>query len=42
LAKLGRTECPREAILNDLKHDIAEWQEEGNEIIVLTDFNENV
>jgi len=42
LAKLGRTECPCEAILDDLKHDIAEWQEEGDEIIILTDFNENV
>ncbi len=42
MAKLGRTECPREAILNDLKHEIVEWQDEGDEIIVLTDFNEDV
>jgi len=42
LAKLGRTECPREAILSNLKSAVEEWQDEGGKIIILMDFNEDV
>jgi len=38
----NRYECPRDAILSDLTREIRQWQEEGDHIIVLTDFNEDV
>jgi len=42
LAKLGQNECPCKAILSDLESELLSWQEAGNMIIVLTDFNEDV
>jgi len=40
--QLGWTECPRKAILSDLQVELNEWQEAGDRIIILTDFNEDV
>jgi len=42
LTKLNRNECPRAAVLTDLTLEVRNWQEEGDEIILLTDFNEDV
>jgi len=42
LAKMGHSECPRKAILIDLESELVSWQEAGDSIIVLTDFNEDV
>jgi len=42
LAKLGQNECPCKAILSDLESELLSWQEAGEMIIVLTDFNEDV
>jgi len=42
LAKLDRSECPRQAILQDLEVAVAAWQDAGDEIIVLTDFDDDV
>ncbi len=42
LSKLHRNECPREAVLTDLASEVRNWQEEGDSIIILTDFNEDV
>jgi len=35
-------ECPRNAILSDITQEIRKWQEDGDHIIVLTDFNEAI
>jgi len=35
-------EYPRKAILSDIMQEIRKWQEDGNHIIVLTDFNNAV
>jgi len=42
LATLGRSECPCTAILSDLESAILTWQEASDEIIILTNFNEDV
>jgi len=42
LAKLDQSGCPRAVILQDLQGEIAAWQDAGEEIIVLTDFNDDV
>ncbi len=42
LAKLGQNACPRKAILSDLESELISWQEAGDMIIVLTDFNDDV
>jgi len=42
LAKLGHDECLHEAILKDLESEVLAWQEAGDKIIVLTDFNDDV
>jgi len=42
LAQLRWMECPRKAILSNLQVELADWQEAGDRIIVLTDFNEDV
>jgi len=42
LTSLNRFKCPREAILMDLAKEINLWQEEGNHIVLLSDFNDDV
>jgi len=42
LTNSNRFECPRDAILSDITKEIRTWQEEGDHIIVLTDFNKAV
>ncbi len=42
LAKLNRNDCPQDAILHDLASEVLLWQEAGNVIIVLMDFNEDL
>jgi hypothetical protein len=34
--------CPREMLLFDLHKDMTQWYNEGNTIIIMGDFNENV
>jgi hypothetical protein len=34
--------CPRAALLSDLATSITEWQQEGDQILVISDFNEYV
>jgi len=42
LAQMRRFECPWDTILHDLSREMWEWQDEGNHLIVLTDFNDDV
>jgi len=42
LNKLQRFECPRQAILTDIAKEILGWQESGNHVMLLTDFNDAV
>ncbi len=42
LAKQNHNENPQQAILTDLEKELTEWHEEGDHIILLTDFNEDV
>jgi len=42
LSKLSWQDCPREAILSDLSSEVRLWQEEGDGIIIPTDFNEDI
>jgi len=42
LASLQQFECPKEAILADLAQEIQAWQDEGNHVILLTNFNEDI
>jgi len=42
LAKLDRNDCPREAILSDLASEVRSWQDAGEAIIILTDFNKDI
>ncbi len=42
LTNSNRFECPQDAILLDITKEIKSWQEEGDHIIVLTDFNKVV
>jgi len=35
-------DCPCDAILHDLSREMREWQDEGDHVIVLTDFNDDV
>jgi len=42
LHKLNRIECPRMAILADLAKAIQQWQDEGNHILLLTDYNDDI
>jgi len=42
LAKKNRYECPRDAVLADLSAEMQLWQEMGDHLIVLTDFNDDV
>ncbi len=34
--------CPREKLLNDLKAEVAQWQEAGDQVIILADMNDDV
>jgi len=42
LTKLGCFACPRELILSNLVKEIQQWQEDGDQVVVLTDCNGNV
>jgi len=42
LTSLQRFECPKEAILVDLAKEIQTWQHEGDHVILLTDFNDDI
>ena len=42
LSKLGRYDSPRDEVLKDISKDIQLWQDDGDHIIVLTDFNDDV
>jgi len=42
LTKLQCCKSPRDDILMDITKEVKSWQEEGDHIIVLTDFNEVV
>jgi len=42
LTFLNRFKCPWEAILTDLAKEINIWQGEGDHIILLSDFNDDV
>jgi len=42
LVAIQRFECPRDAILIDLEKEITCWQDEGDHIIILTDFNDDI
>jgi len=34
--------CPQEAIVEDLALEIRQWQEEGDLVIILTNFNDDI
>jgi len=36
------TECPQKAVLTDIEKELQQWQEDGEHIIILMDFNEDV
>jgi len=42
LTKLGCFACPRELTLSNLVKEIQQWQEDGDQVVVLTDCNDNV
>jgi len=42
LTRLNHFECPRKAILADITKEIKQWQDLGDHILLLTDFNDNV
>ncbi len=42
LSKMQRFDCPRDAIIHDLTQEMRGWQEDGDHLIVLTDFNDDV
>jgi len=42
LTRLNRYSNPREAILTDLSKEIQTWQELGDHVIVLTDYNDDI
>jgi len=42
LTKLGRFLNPRDAILIDIAQEMHTWQESGDHILLLTDFNDDV
>jgi len=42
LAKLNQFECPKKAILLDITQEIQSWQDLGNHIVLLTDFNDDI
>jgi len=35
-------ECLHEAILKDITKDIQQWQDDGDHIILLTDYNDDI
>ncbi len=39
---MRRFECPRDIILHDLSREMREWQDDGDHLIVLNDFNDDV
>jgi len=42
LTKQNRNENPHQAVLTDLEKELTLWQEEGDHVILLMDFNEDV
>jgi len=42
LTRLNRFECPQDAILADITKEIRQWQEMGDQILLLTDFNDDI
>jgi len=42
LAWQCHTECPWKVVLMDLELELKQWQEDGEHIIVMTDFNKDV
>jgi len=42
LVSINHFECPCEAILVDMAKEVNAWQEEGNHVILLMDFNDDV
>ncbi len=41
-SKQGINRCPKEQFLQDLEKNIAQWQEEGDQIAVMADMNKDV
>jgi len=39
---MKRDKCPKKAILHDLAKEISKWQADGETVIVLANFNEDV
>jgi len=39
---MRRFECPQDAILHNLMQEMQEWQDEGDHLIVLSNFNNDV
>jgi len=42
LATLSRVDCPREVILIDLAKEIQQWQDDGDHVLLLTDYNDDI
>jgi len=42
LSKMCRYECPCKELLKDITTEMHAWQDDGDHLIVLTDFNDNV
>jgi len=41
-SKQGINRCPKEQFLQDLDKNITQWQEEGDQIVVMVDMNEDI
>jgi len=41
LSKVGHFECPRDALLKDITLEMLSWQDSGDHLIVLTNFNDD-
>jgi len=42
LSKVGHFECPRDALLKDITLEMLSWQDSGDHLIILTDFNDDI
>jgi len=42
LTALNQTECPREAILVNIAKEIQKWQDNGDQVLLLTDYNDDI
>jgi len=42
LTKMGRFECPHDAILSNLAKEVLKWQESGDQVVILMECNDDI